>query len=115
MELAQVGAGPGPQLRASPQAGGQHEEAGGPVPAACRTPPRALWGAGEQGALLDQLGRSSGRWEDGRGLTRQLFLLTGSAAGCSPRPGSWGSGWAKGCARDNVGPFLVGESLYAQR
>lgn len=103
----------GPTAASLPTGGRPARRGGGPAPAACRTPPRALWGAGEQGALLDQLGRLSGRWEDGRGLTRQLFLLTEALQAVVPGQDQAAAG--KGLCQDNVGLLLVGESLYAQR
>lgn len=82
---AQVGAGPGPQLRASPQAGGQHEEA--------RAQHQRL--AGHHG---------------GR---RQLFLQPEALQAVVPGEDQAAAG--KGLCQDDVGLPLVGESLYAQR
>lgn len=69
-----------------------------------------LWGAGGQGALLDQLGRLPGRRKDGRGLTRQLLLLTEALQAVVPGQDQAAAG--KGLCQDDVGLLLVGESFY---
>lgn len=87
---AQVGAGPGPQLRASPQAGGQHKEA--------RAQHQRLAGhhrgrCGEAGSRAPVRRAGQATWQAGGWEWAYQTALppAGSAAGCSPRSGS-GSG-----------------------